>query len=206
MMSNFTNANEPDKSKWSKYSLDLATKKLEVTVPGNFNKGDVLGPIVNREVDLEDVDSFTTFGFLTPLKISWNYGGGFWKGISGTMEFSILVEAYKPSEPDEILENLCTLQSFITEDYTKAFNQVGLENPSYNIVSGFEIIETGSTSWLKYKVPKLGDIIQYSTLISGKHYVTLRFMFINNTNDKKNTWREKAQEISEVIFKKINLK
>jgi hypothetical protein len=31
-------------------------------------------------------------------------------------------------------------------------------------------------------------------------------MFINNTNDKKNTWREKAQEISEVIFKKINLK
>jgi hypothetical protein len=205
MLSFMTNAKEPDLNSWTDHQLDLATKTLTLSMPGNAHNKGVLAPRLKADVNLDDRKKFVAGGYVVPVKISWPFDGSFFQGVQGVLQMKVLIESYKGLESPDKLSNLDQLQAWVKENLENAMHRTRKKYPDRQLVGDFEKVSVHDSTWLKYKVPGLGRITQYTLPISGKYYISIRFNYVNNSKDRNPKWMQKADKAVAAIIEKVRL-
>jgi hypothetical protein len=199
----------PGYSNWKEQRIHLSRSNLAFRIPSGMSKSVPPSPTVS-EVDLErDLkDSNRVLGI---FRHTWDYDGGWWKGVLGYLSVGVTV-AVKPKNYDKDLTSLDNLQELIRLELERTYTERSPESRSKGkTVSKVILPETFSRvriydrEWLKYSLTGTFDRIFYTTFLNNIYYITVTFDYVDNSRGYQTNWRREAEDISDKIAGSLEL-
>ena len=152
---------------------------------------------INEPLMLVDLSNETLQkdGFLSIVTKYWDFGGGWFQAVNGTLKVIVWVRKI----PDDIINEVTGIESL-----KKKLDRYQLTKKNATVSAGVEI-EINDRQWLNYRVSQNSNHLRYETLISKQYYILIQGSFINNSGKKHLEWFDEADEMLTGIVKSVEL-
>ena len=152
---------------------------------------------INEPLMLVDLSNETLQkdGFLPIVTKYWDFGGGWFQAVNGTLKVIVWVRKI----PDDIINEVTGIESL-----KKKLDRYRLTKKNATVSEGVEI-EINERQWLNYRVSQNSNHLRYETLISKQFYILIQGDFINNSGKKHLEWLDEADEMLTGIVKSVEL-
>jgi hypothetical protein len=120
------------------------------------------------------------------MKVHWKYRSGLIRKVAGVIEMQVMLQAAREHD----VASLDGLKQQLLADFKRELAKVDYSGAA----AQFENVIINGRSWLRYQVPVIG-VIEYSTSLSSKRFLTAQFAFIDNTGEKSPAWYQEANEL-----------
>lgn len=147
-------------------------------------------------IPLHDNELFEKPESVVGLKVHWQFRSGLFQKVAGVMEVKVLLQAARAHD----VTSLDGLKQQLHADFKRELTRIGYSGEAVQ----FENLIINGRSWLRYQVPVL-RVIEYSTSLSDKRFLTVRFAFIDNTGDKSHAWYQEANELSRKLTESMRV-
>ena len=137
-------------------------------------------------IPLHDDTLFGKSNRIIGLKMQWTYKTGLLGKVAGEVEMKVMLQAsreYDVTSDDGLKQQLLS-------DFKRELSKVGYDGSPVQ----FDKVTVNGYSWLKYNLPILG-ILEYSSGVSDKRFLTVRFVFTDNTGEASPLWRQRANDL-----------
>lgn len=134
---------------------------------------------------------------LKALNVHWTFQRGLFRGVAGAIELKVFVRA---AGPENDVTSEAGIKRELVAHFKREFTNVGyLGDP----VPSQQVTINGS-SWLRYNEPVLGTV-EYSTGLTATRYLSVQFLFIDNTGEVSPAWFREASALMEQLLASMRI-
>lgn len=148
------------------------------------------------DIPLHDDRLFEKSNSVIGLKVHWKYRSGLIRKVAGVIELKVILQAARDSN----VTSDDGLRQELLADFKRELAKAGYMGTPVP----FEKVMINGRSWLTYQVPVLG-VTEYSTGISNTRFLTVRFSFIDATEEKSPAWRQEANGLMKKLVESMRV-
>ncbi len=190
-----------------KVQLNLSGNKISFKSPVNYSKDFSWPKETEYNINIYDKDNYTLFENSHVIRKSyWDYGKGlFFGGVKGTLSMTLVL--YKAIDKDKNLKNDNEFIKALESDFKDIYDEQTRSKPETVLPEEYQLKKISNKSIGYYEFVLDGDKhLVYGIPLSTEHYLMVGFNFINNSEGKKNNWKEQAQDTVDFIMSSLEVK
>jgi hypothetical protein len=137
-------------------------------------------------VSLGDDALFSQTDSKVLLRVHWDYGRGLLGNVAGTLGMQVILHNARDGEVASEPGLQRQIQTSLKRELAKV-KYSGGDSPLVRL-------NINGRWWFRYQVPILG-MLEYTTAVSSRRYLTVQFALVDNTGEKTPAWQQSAHEL-----------